>query len=411
MQLSPGKTHWQSVVQLVLSIFGLVNLISSALALGLLIFIGNSSQWLEAEPDRQLRLTAWLALTVSLITLPSLVHAIRRLARKPQSFTSTRWLLLAASLSCLALAPLLYLVYKQPIVFDAPLLRTVISCLAVALPLWWIVELGRYKLKNGSVQRFWGLVNFQIFAGLPLVIFFEIALLVIIFTVAGFWLVEQPEFKPLWMTIQTQLMVNPSDFSSITQSMIALWQKPALQAGGLVSVAVLLPVLEELFKPLALWFFIKQDWTPSEGFSAGLVCGAAFALMESLMAVSFVPAETWLTTLAARLGTGVLHTVTTGLTGWALVSAWRDKGYKKLALIYLASTSLHGLWNFFAIYYGGANSALPFISPDSILVKAAPWVLGSLVLFMLGLLILMNRKLDRGQVPPVIPLSSPDTMG
>jgi len=411
MQLPLGKTHWQSVVQLVISLFGLVNMAVGALALGFLVFIGNSAPWLDAAADRQLRIAAWLALAVSLITLPSLVHAIRRLARKPQRYASTRWLLLAASLGCLALVPLLYLVYKQPQVFDAPLLRIVFSCLAVALPLWWIVELGRYKLKNGSVQRFWGLVNFQIFAGLPLVIFFEIVLLVIIFTAAGFWLVEQPDFKPLWMTIQTQLMVNPSDFTFITESMAALWQKPAVLAGGLLSVAVLLPVLEELFKPLALWFFIKQDWTPSEGFSAGLVCGAAFALMESLMAVTFVPAESWLTTLTARLGTGVLHTVTTGLTGWALVSAWRDKGYKKLALIFLASMSLHGLWNFFAIFYGDGTSTLPFLSPDSILVKAAPWVLGSLVLFMLGLLILMNRKLDRGQVPPAIPLSSPDTMG
>lgn len=411
MQLSPGKTHLPSVAQLLISIFGLVNLAASALVLGFLVFIGNSVAWLDAEADRQLRITAWLALAVSLVTLPSLVYAVRRLARKPQRYASTRWLLLAASVGCLALAPLLYLVYKQPQFFDAPLQRIVISCLAVALPLWWIVELGRYKLKNGSVQRFWGLINFQIFAGLPLVIFFEMALLVVIFAAAGFWIVGQPEFKPLWMTIQTQLMVNPSDFTSVTESMAVLWQKPVVLAGALLSVAVLLPVLEELFKPLALWFFIRQNWTPAEGFSAGLVCGAAFALLESLMAVTFVPADSWLTTLAARLGTGVLHIVTTGLTGWALVSAWREKGYKKLALIYLASTSLHGVWNFFAIFYGGGTSAISFLNPDSILVSAAPWVLGSLVLFMLGLLLLMNCLLVRGQVPPAIPLSSHETMG
>jgi hypothetical protein len=175
MQLSPGKTHLPSVAQLLISIFGLVNLAASALALGFLVFIGNSvAWWMRRLTANCASLPGWLW-RCRLSRLPSLVYAVRRLARKPQRFASTRWLLLAASVGCLGLAPLLYLVYKQPQFFDAPLQRIVISCLSGAMPLWWLVELGRYKLKNGSVQRFWGLINFQIFAGLPLVIFFEMS--------------------------------------------------------------------------------------------------------------------------------------------------------------------------------------------------------------------------------------------
>jgi hypothetical protein len=208
------------------------------------------------------------------------------------------------------------------------------------------------------------------------------------------------------MTIQTQLMVNPSDFTSVTESMAVLWQKPVVLAGALLSVAVLLPVLEELFKPLALWFFIRQNWTPAEGFSAGLVCGAAFALLESLMAVTFVPADSWLTTLAARLGTGVLHIVTTGLTGCALVSAWRERVIRNWHSFIWPARASTGVWNFFAIFYGGGTSAGIVSEPGFDFGQCGPWVLGSsLVLFMLGLLLLMNCLLVRGQVPPAIPLS------
>lgn len=180
---------------------------------------------------------------------------------------------------------------------------------------------------------------------------------------------------------------------------------------GLLVIVILIPLVEEIFKPLALWFFIKKQWSPAEGFSAGLICGAAFALVESLTAVVSVTQDNWLPTLIARVGTGLLHILASGLTGWALVSAWRDRKFIRLAVTYLISALLHGTWNFFAILYGLDNTGITLISPDAAIVKIAPWMLGVLIVGMLGALIVMNKKLQNSITPPIIPSLPAETIG
>jgi len=163
--------------------------------------------------------------------------------------------------------------------------------------------------------------------------------------------------------------------------------------------------VEEFFKPLALWFFIKRGWSEAEGFSAGLVCGAAFALVESISAVVSLPQENWTALLIARIGTGLLHTLTAGLTGWALVSAWKTGNYKRLAVTYLVSMSMHGVWNFFALLSGlGTNLDLFANSSLAVFSNYAPWVLGVLFAAMLAVLFLMNLRIrSTSALPPALP--------
>ena len=155
----------------------------------------------------------------------------------------------------------------------------------------------------------------MVFVDMPLIILIEVILLVFVLILASAWLVGQAEFKPLLMTVQTQLMLNPQDFSIIMKQVGSLLQKPGVLTSSFFLVVILIPLLEEMFKPLVLWFFVKRDWSPSEGFTAGLVCGAAFALVESVLSIVSVPQDTWLMTLVGRIGTGLLHTLTTGDDG------------------------------------------------------------------------------------------------
>jgi hypothetical protein len=177
-------------------------------------------------------------------------------------------------------------------------------------------------------------------------------------------------------------------------------------------IVILIPFLEEVFKPLALWFFIKHEWLPSEGFTAGLICGASFALVESTLYLTSIPAETWAVTLLGRIGTGLLHTLTAGLTGWALVSSWRDGNYKRIGWIYLGSVLIHGSWNFFALVYGLATDLEILKTPAMAgLVSISPWVLGALFSGMLTLLLVMNLKIQTTLVPPAIPSAPAETIG
>lgn len=403
----PIKTHLPSVAQLIISLMGLVSSVLSALALLLLMKFAASIQPIEGQTDQSVYVVIWLGLILSLVTIPSLVLSIRRLARLPIATTQPRSMLILSSIAFLAVIPLVYLVYTSPNLLSNAFVKVLFSFITVAIPLWWFIELGQNKLAKNSPQRFWGLVNFQIFAGMPIVLFVEIALFILAMIAGGVWLANENEFAPILMTLQTQLMVDPKDMTALVNQISPLLQKPGLLAALFFSISIVTPLVEEFFKPLALWFFIKRGWSEAEGFSAGLVCGAAFALVESVTAVASLPQENWTALLIARIGTGLLHILTTGLTGWALVSAWKNSNYKRLGVTYLISLSLHGAWNFFALL-SGLGTSLDIFSASSLSAFSsyAPWVLGALFAGMLAMLFMMNKKIRSTSPipPPLLPL-------
>lgn len=400
----PIKTHLPSVAQLIISIFGLVTSLFSSLALLLLLTVGSSLQTTGIQTNQSIFMVVWFGIIISIVTLPSIILSIRRLARLAMPGFPSRKMLILSSIAFLIIIPLVYILYKNNHLLSNSFLKVLFSFITVAIPLWWFVELGQSRLKNISPQRFWGLINFQLFAGLPILLVVEVTLFILALILGGAWLATNNVFKPIMMTLQTQLMLDPNDMTTLINQISPLLQLPEVIAALFFSISIVTPLVEELIKPLALWFFIKQSWTESEGFSAGLVCGAAFALMESVSAIVTLPQENWTALLIARIGTGLLHTLTAGLTGWGLVSAWKNGNFKRLGITYLISMSLHGLWNFFALLIG-FDMNLNILSNTSLVVlsNSAPWVLGSLFALMLAALIIMNRKIRTPLAPPPIP--------
>jgi hypothetical protein len=397
------ETHKPSIAQLILSVFGLGNYLFSALMLWLILKIGSTSQPIEADILSQASLLIGVALLFALFFIPSLILSIRRLARLSMPAARTD-LLLPASLAFILLMPAVYLLYKFPAILDAPFLKVLITALIVAIPLWWYIEVGRRHLYSGSSQRIWGLANFEVWVSLPLIIFLEIALFILIMVVAGVWLSEKSTLISLWMTFQTQLMLDPQDLSYLQNEITELLHMPGTLVAIFFGISVAVPLVEEFFKPFALWFFIKHEWTGVEGFTAGLISGAAFAFVESFMILLSTSTDTWLVTLVARLGTGLLHCLTAGISGWALVSAWHNKKFIRLGIIYLVCVLLHGIWNFFALLFGVESKITSSLLENSTFWSAiAPWVLGLLFVSMLLFLFIFNRKLCKSCTPPPIP--------
>lgn len=407
----PIKTHIPSVCQLLLSIYGLVTSLFSVLSLWMVIQISKSMPTSELQIDQQYSSLIWIVLLLAGLAIPSLILSIQRLSRKTMPVANPRHRLLISSLLCLLLIPILFLIYKTGVVSTIPSLMSILTILFVAIPLWWFVEFGQNKLNIGSPQKRWGLVSFEIFASMPLAIVIELFLIILVFIIGGIWLSQQAEFKPLLITLQTQLMLNPEDIQGLVGQFTPLLQKPQVLSCAIFMVAFLIPLVEEVTKPLALWFFIKHEWLPSDGFVAGLICGASFALVESVTALASISQEVWVATLVGRIGTGLLHTVTTGLTGWALASSWRDGKYKRVGIAYLISVTIHGLWNFFALLYGfGTNIEFLGLSSFSSVVNVSPWILGSLIIVMLSILFALNRKNRPSDVPPSIPALPGNTL-
>lgn len=413
MSTQSGKTHLPSVAQLVISIIGLVTSIVAALALLVLIKLGSAVKPFNLQADQSIYVIVWVAILLSLISIPSLVLSIRRLARLPMPARQSRSMLVSSSIAFLASIPFIYFIYSTPDLLGNPFLKVLFSFITVSIPLWWFIELGQNKLAKSSPQRFWGLINFQIFAGLPIIFLIEVILFIIALVLGGVWLANKHEFAPILMTLQTQIMVDPKDMTAVINQISPLLQEPGVLAGLFFALVIVTPLVEEFLKPLALWFFIKSEWSEAEGFCAGLVCGAAFALVESVTAVVSLPQENWTVLLIARVGTGLLHTITAGLTGWALVSAWKNHNFKRLAVTYLISMSIHGVWNFLALLSGlGSNLELfnnPSITEFS---KVAPWGMGLLFAGMLALLLFMNQRIrSTASFPPSIPPLPTESIG
>ena len=390
-----------TIAQLVISIIDIILALGSVIALAF-VLITSLDKDLSSPENTQLINILFVIVAVIFLTIPSLVSSIRYLTGKPPR-PAVRRKLLYASLAILLVPLLILLESRLPANPSASWISAIISVLTVLIPIWWFLEIGRYRLAAGSAQRQWGLSTFSIFITLPVIILVEIIVLGIGLVFAALWLVQQPEFAPFINQFSGQFPPDLQSLENLSFDFLPLLSRPEVIAALLAAVVLVVPMLEELLKPLALWLLHKRGLTPAEGFTAGLICGAAFALIESLFSVSAVMPGDWLYTVTGRLGTGLLHIFTASLNGWALASTWRDGRHMRVALTYILTVLIHGAWNFFAVMMGLQTiTGLP-VSGFSALGASSSRVLLGMALFMLIALFLINRHLRSATTPPPLP--------
>jgi len=405
----PDRSRGLSIAQLVLSIIALTITLVSALTM-LILFNVPGLSMIGTQPLEQLKTFMWVNGLIGLIAVPSLVLSIRRLAGRPAP-QRLRHGLLVASLALL-LVPLLVLLVEKNIPVSLPAgIMALINVLVVGLPLWWLIELGSRRLKSGSRQRCWGLSTLSLFVTMPVIMTVEILFLLVVVVFGSVWITRQPGFIDIVNQLQNQLMMNPFEIQGLVRLLEPMLTRPEVGVAALLGICLFIPLIEEFLKPLGLWFLSRHDLTPAEGFTAGLVCGAAFALLESSLSLTAVSGEAWLTTAAGRLGTGLLHTLTAGLNGWALVSTWREGKFLRQAAVYILTVLLHGTWNLFALLAGLREAGDQFqtlVNPG--LAAASPWVLGGLAALMLAGLFFANFKLRPDETPLMLPPELPQVL-
>ncbi|MCK7530785.1 MAG: PrsW family glutamic-type intramembrane protease [Marinilabiliales bacterium] len=95
------------------------------------------------------------------------------------------------------------------------------------------------------------------------------------------------------------------------------------KAGVVILVAiffsVLIPLMEELIKPLAVWLLAGRLDSAAQGFAFGALGGAGFGLIETLNVSGQI--TEWGLLLFTRIGTGLLHIATSAIMGAAIL--WR----------------------------------------------------------------------------------------
>ena len=397
MSEQPASPVWRSWLLLILSGGGAL---MSFIGAGLLFVGGSFGLASTAIPGFQAVTVfnlAWGVLLVGILCIPAVVFSLLEIRGKPIRWQPKPNYFYLASAGLLVWGLLVFLFKPVETSSLAWLLLPPLVLAVTVLPLWWYIETGRRGLSLPSPAQGWGVISFSLMLTVPIILILELVVLGVVLVVAGAYVSSQPEFASLLADLQRMLANNNVDPQAVADLFSGMLQRPGVVFGLLVVAAGVIPLIEELFKPLAVWLLAGDRLTPAQGFYAGMLSGACFALWENLTALSAAGDGSGTTIVVARVGTGLLHIVTAGLVSWGMASFWQSRQYwKRMIGMYILAVTLHGLWNASGVLTG-VGPMLQIPVEGALLTQAvetgAIVVLVTLVFVHLGLLLFANARL------------------
>lgn len=391
--------HWPSVLQLGFSLLGISILWSGAF---ILVLIGLIQLVLPAEAQGNSTIPLLLGssgVMIGLLLVPSVVYPLQRLlGHRPSRLVPTSpWLrptLLIFALPLLLLAG--WWISQQGAALQ--LILPIFHVPAIGIPILWLSYLAVRDLPLGSPQRAWGLLGSGSVLAPLFILFAEVLVLLAGVITWSIWMSGQPGMLDELSILAERLRQAGNSPQLIAHIISPYLKDPLVIFSAFTFAAVIVPLIEEAIKPLGVWFLAGSRLTPAEGFTAGILCGAGYALVESLT-LSADSGNDWVSLVFARIGTAVVHILTSGLTGWALASAWREKRYFRLGVTYLGAVLLHGLWNGLTMLIVIADLSLPAAQLGQDLLSQAyqivPYGLVGLAIAGLATLLWINVRLRR----------------
>ncbi|MHC1782108.1 MAG: PrsW family glutamic-type intramembrane protease [Anaerolineaceae bacterium] len=401
--MASRKMHLPSAAMLAVSGCGLFLSLGMAVMLtlvGLFLLIFEPGSGETAFPAIAF---AWENGLMALLVLPAAIISLYRLLDKPLNLPRIpRWFNATTALvfwpAVLGAGFLVSKFLGLTWLFLAPL-----QILAIGIPIWWLVSFSGWGLKTGSGASRWKLFALSVLVGNPLVFIVE---LVMVLPLAVLWISGQPEFMAVIEEMAQKIADSSLDIEMLEQSVTTLFSYPGFVTAIIIGACCLAPLIEELLKTAGVWFLFKNDLTSARGLAAGAVCGAAFALVESLgLLTQSLNDQTWVAVIVGRLGTAVMHIFTASLTGWGIASLASRRKFGLTLLGYLAAMLLHGLWNF-VVVVSAIHPYLDFSLPGNGFYEAlgeiGMYLVAALaVAYLLGMY-LVNRWLRQSDLRTVV---------
>lgn len=249
-------------------------------------------------------------------------------------------------------------------------------------------------IELGPRWRFFSIFGLSLTIAPVLMVVLE--LIVVVFIILGgavYVAITQPELVSELEALTLSINENMSQ-EALLAMLAPYLRNPVLIATGIGYIALIVPLIEELLKPLAVWLFARKLESPAQGFALGVLSGAAFALFESLNA-SADGSTTWAVIVTARTGTSLLHMMTSGLVGWGIASAFGERRIGRFFAAYASAVLIHGIWNAAAAGTGIAAIGEMIGRPEWVYTVAPALVCGLMTLGIgiCAMLIASNRKL------------------
>ncbi len=235
------------------------------------------------------------------------------------------------------------------------------SALAVGMPVFALLLLGWRGLPLPPLRRSWRVFGASLILSPALGFGLELVAMAILFLAWLGYASLQPglsgQLESLAQTAQPILLGDVTEVGLLERQALGLLLSPGALAAVFALLAVFTPLIEEAVKVLALALYGRRITSPADGFTLGLVCGAAFAFAESLWFASLEPQD-WLASAFLRGLVALPHLFNSGALGWALVSARLQAKPALFWLTYLGVVFIHGVWNALSLW-----SALGGLSP------------------------------------------------
>jgi len=387
---------WASFWQALFSILACLCLWSLA---GLLIALSLLEQTIKnpfLSDSSTVLLFAWGSFVPGLLLLPSAYYAIRRLTGNPVSETAqsgNKFYLIPVGIAVW----ILFLLSGYWFITDGSKTNWIVvsinNTFVIGLPILLLWRFGHQNLSIGSPQRAWGVFSVGMVLGPFFIFIAEVLIIAIVAGVAGIIISTQSNLINEFSNVAQRLQDANLSTQAISRIITPYLTKPVTIFITLTVGAGLIPVIEELLKPIGVWMLANRQLSPAEGFIAGLISGAGYAFFEGFNALIAADNQMWLTTAIGRAGTSLLHILTTGLMGWALCSAWKDRKFLQLGVTYFLSVSIHALWN--GLNFGmGFNILIQQNQNNAALIDQIGVVapIGFLILVLIMLLMLLRAN-------------------
>lgn len=404
-QITRPKTDWTSWLQLVYSVVVLITLGG----IGLLLLAGPylSLQLSLADGlavDSMIIILGLSCLTLALFPLLSVITCGFRLAGKAQPRWLSapqrwlRWLPVPWAGLVVAVWFLLTFGSSQVLLLSGLswYIPPVLTVLCIFLPIVWLMRVGTGNVWGKFPKRDSGLLSLSIGFTTPLILMVEVIIVLILLVVVGVAAASVPALREALEQMVTNLSHVAQDPELVMEAIRPLLSSPWFIAGLLLLLSVLAPLVEELLKTLGVWFLGNRAITPAQGFVAGVMSGAGFALVEGLFnatqALSGSSGADWLFLILGRFGGSLLHIFNGGLMGWALAKTWQDRKVWRVVGIFALVFVLHGVWNAFAL----AAGVFPFLQGG---LESTSWYylpLGVIFVVVLAAFLAVSRRLTGG---------------
>lgn len=388
-----AQTHIPSLLGSLLFSLGAVFGLGLAVLMGVVIL---STFLTGGEVDASQTIVLAIAGFEGLVLLAAAVVSVQKVLQQPavekeSGFTLTAWQVAAL----IVLAGIAVLIGHLVTTTGAVnwILLPILTLVAVSLPILVLLGLGIRQLPLGPRWQSWNVLGLAMTLAPFLLIVIESLVIILMVVLAVAFIASQPELAREMERLSRQLYFIGPNPEAMTRQLAPLLTRPGVIAAALTYFAVIVPLVEELIKPLGVWLFANRLSSPAQGFALGALSGAGYALIETL-GVSAQTAD-WASLLLSRIGTGILHITASALMGGAIVFAVRERRYFRLFRTYLTSVSLHGLWNALAILFTFSTlteytAQQGFLAGIQLPVSIG---MGLLAVLMLGILILSNRRM------------------